>query len=75
MIESECNIALRGSFSKHVRVTQRYQMLSQEEQFKMCRHWRSAKNQAATEKLVTSQIRLAVRIASNFRGYGSQRPT
>lgn len=61
MIETERSIAARENFSKHVRAAQKYPMLSQEEKFELACRWRSAKDQAAADKLATSHIRLVVR--------------
>lgn len=70
MTDTQSGLAPELSFSKYVRTVQRHPMLSQEEELDLAHRWRSAKDEAAADRLVTAHIRLVVRIASSFRGYG-----
>jgi len=45
-------------------------MLSAEEELALARRWRDDKNIEAAHKLVTSHMRLVVKIALGYRGYG-----
>lgn len=45
-------------------------MLSPEEETKLARRWRKRKDRSAVNKLVTSHLRLVVKTAMGYRGYG-----
>ena len=45
-------------------------MLSAEEELALARAWRERQDPAAADKLVTSHLRLAAKIAIGYRGYG-----
>jgi len=45
-------------------------LLGAEEEIGLIRNWRQQRDPAAAEQLVTSHLRLVVRIAADFRGYG-----
>ena len=45
-------------------------MLEKEEELELGRAWRDKKDKAALDKLVSSHVRLSVKIASRFKGYG-----
>ena len=45
-------------------------MLEREQEAELARRWREEGDEAALHQIITSHIRLVVRIASKFRGYG-----
>lgn len=45
-------------------------MLAAEEEFRLARRWRDCRDINASDKLVTSHLRLVVKIAIGYRGYG-----
>jgi len=45
-------------------------MLEKEEELELGRAWRDSGDRAALDKLVSSHVRLSVKIASRFKGYG-----
>ena len=56
--------------SRYIQETRTYPMLAPEEEAKLAQRWRSKKDRAALDKLVTSHLRLVVKTAMGFRGYG-----
>ena len=45
-------------------------MLAAEEEFRLARRWRDCRDIKASDKLVRSHLRLVVKIATGYRGYG-----
>ncbi len=58
------------SLSRYIQATRIYPMLSPEEETKLARRWRRHKDRTAVDKLVTSHLRLVVKTAMGYRGYG-----
>ena len=54
----------------YLRSIRRYDMLSLEDEQSLARRWRDNKDSDAADKLVTSHLRLVVKIAMGYRGYG-----
>src|ERR1700737_3926297 len=48
----------------------RFSMLERDQEYMLAKRWRDHGDREAANKLVTSHLRLAVRIAMNYRGYG-----
>src|SRR5258708_7954997 len=48
----------------------RFPMLEREEEYMLAKRWREQGDRDAAHKLVTSHLRLATKIASDYRGYG-----
>src|SRR4030088_1958713 len=48
----------------------RFSMLERDQEYKLAKRWREHGDRDAANQLVTSHLRLAVRIAMNYRGYG-----
>lgn len=59
-----------SGLSKYIRDVRKFPMLSSDEELDLAHRWRDRQEDAAAHKLVTSHMRLVVRIASGFRGYG-----
>jgi RNA polymerase sigma-32 factor len=49
---------------------QRFPMLKREQEYLLAKHWREHQDLDAAHRLVTSHLRLVVKIASGYRGYG-----
>jgi RNA polymerase sigma-32 factor len=58
------------SLTRYIQETRAYPMLSPEEEIKLANLWRKRKDRRALDKLVTSHLRLVVKTAMGFRGYG-----
>jgi RNA polymerase sigma-32 factor len=58
------------SLSRYIQETRHYPMLAPEEEAKLAQRWRRRKDRTALDKLVTSHLRLVVKTAMGFRGYG-----
>lgn len=56
--------------SRYIQETRAYPMLAPEEEARLAQRWRSKKDRDALDKLVTSHLRLVVKTAMGFRGYG-----
>jgi RNA polymerase sigma-32 factor len=48
----------------------RFAMLERDQEYKLAKRWREHGDRDAANKLVTSHLRLAVKVAMNYRGYG-----
>jgi len=57
----------QSSYLKQIR---RPPLLEQEQEYRLARNWRTHGDVAAAHELVTSHLRLVVKMAMNFRGYG-----
>jgi RNA polymerase sigma-32 factor len=63
-------VGLDGDLSRYLQQVRRFPMLSAEEELELARLWRDRQDQAAAQKLVTSHLRLAAKMAMGYRGYG-----
>src|SRR5438132_14093263 len=48
----------------------RFAMLERDQEYNLAKRWREHGDRAAADQLVTSHLRLAVKIAMGYRGYG-----
>src|SRR4030081_4016701 len=48
----------------------RFAMLERDQEYSLAKRWREHGDRDAANQLVTSHLRLAVKIAMNYRGYG-----
>jgi RNA polymerase sigma-32 factor len=48
----------------------RFSMLEKEQEYTLAKRWREHRDRDAANKLITSHLRLAVKVAMNYRGYG-----
>ena len=58
------------NISRYIREIRTYPMLSAEEEQELCRRWRDRQDISAVQQLVGSHLRLIVKIARGYRGYG-----
>jgi RNA polymerase sigma-32 factor len=59
-----------GNLSQYLRQIRTYPMLSPEEELLLSRRWRENEDVEAAHRLVCSHLRLVVKIAMGYRGYG-----
>jgi RNA polymerase sigma-32 factor len=57
----------RATYLDNIR---RFSMLERDQEYKLAKRWREHGDRDAANQLVTSHLRLAVKIAMNYRGYG-----
>ncbi len=62
----------QNDISRYLREIQKYPILSHEEEIKLAKDWLENKNTAAAHRLVNAHLRLVVKIAMKYRGYGLQ---
>ena len=58
------------NLSRYLQKARGYPMLDADEEVILARRWREKKDQDAADRLVGSHLRLVVKIAMGFRGYG-----
>jgi RNA polymerase sigma-32 factor len=56
--------------ARYLHEVRKFPMLDPEEELRLAKRWRDHKDQRAADRLVTSHLRLVVKIAVGFRGYG-----
>ncbi len=61
---------LDPGLSRFRRDIQKFPILTEEEESRLARQWRQEGNIGASHKLVTSHLRLVVKIAAGYTGYG-----
>ncbi len=54
----------------YIRQAQKFPMLESDEEYLLAKKWVEEKNQDARKRLVESHLKLVVKIASGYRGYG-----
>jgi RNA polymerase sigma-32 factor len=64
------NRAAEANLAQYLRQVRAFPMLSPEEELMLCRRWREHEDMDAAHKLVCSHLRLVVKIAMGYRGYG-----
>jgi RNA polymerase sigma-32 factor len=64
------SFASHDNLSRYLKDVQLFPMLSAEEELDLARRWRDRQDRKAADKLVTSHLRLVVKIAMGYRGYG-----
>ena len=58
------------TLQQYMSAIQKYETLSFDEEQALARRWRDQKDRRAAHKLVNSHLRLVVKVALSFRGYG-----
>ena len=59
-----------GGLTRYLEEIRRFPMLEPQEEFMLAKSWREHGDRDAAHKLVTSHLRLVVKIAVGYRGYG-----
>jgi RNA polymerase sigma-32 factor len=62
--------AIRRSGSSYLTDIRRFSMLEKENEYNLAKRWREQGDRKAADQIVTSHLRLAAKIAMNYRGYG-----
>ncbi len=62
--------APEASLTQYLQEIRKHPMLSAEKEGELARRWRDNQDAEAARQLVTSHLRLAAKIAMNYRGYG-----
>jgi RNA polymerase sigma-32 factor len=62
--------AIRRSGSSYLTDIRRFSMLEKEVEYNLAKRWREQGDRRAADQIVTSHLRLAAKIAMNYRGYG-----
>lgn len=60
----------QGGLRGYLQQVRRFPMLSAEEEFMLAKRWQEHGDVSAAHRLVTSHLRLVIKIASGFKGYG-----
>src|SRR5215469_15517592 len=63
-------VATEDKLSRYLQQVRAFPMLTVEEEVALSKRWRDHKEVEAAHKLVTSHLRLVVKIALGYRGYG-----
>ena len=56
--------------ASYLDVVRRFSMLERDQEYMLAKRWREHGDRDAANQLVTSHLRLAVKVAMNYRGYG-----
>ncbi len=64
------NVAADGDLTEYMQKIRKFPMLQQEEELALGRQWRDRQDLVAADRLITSHLRLAAKIAMGYRGYG-----
>ena len=70
MTSAVINLAPEGNLSRYLQEIRKFPMLSPEHELALAKRWRDHEDMDAAHKLVTSHLRLVVKIAMGYRGYG-----
>jgi len=70
MSSNPARFASADDLTRYLEETKRFPMLSVEEEQRLARLWRDEGDRAAAEQLAGSHLRLVVKIARGFSGYG-----
>ncbi len=63
-------LGMEGSLSRYITEIRRFPVLEPQEEYMLAQRFREHKDPQAAHKLVTSHLRLVVKIAMGYRGYG-----
>ena len=67
---SSVDLSPDNNLSRYLQRARNYPMLEASEEVSLAGQWRDDQNAVALERLVTSHLRLVVKIAMGYRGYG-----
>ncbi len=59
-----------GSIERYISEVQKFPMLDEAEEFMLAKRWQAHQDMSAAHRMVTSHLRLVVKMAQGFRGYG-----
>jgi len=64
------SIDVEGGLSSYLTQIKKFPMLSAEEEYMLAKSWKDRSDLKSAQKLITSHLRLVVKIAMGYRGYG-----
>ncbi len=67
---ADWNVTAGSGLTSYLCQIRRFPMLEPHEAYMLAKNWREHGNYEAAHKLVTSHLRLVVKIARGYRGYG-----
>ncbi len=70
MATAVATLTPEGSLTRYLQQIRKFPVLSAEEELRLAQSWRDKADTRAAHKLVTSHLRLVVKIAMGYRGYG-----
>ena len=62
----------QNDISRYLREIQKFPILTHENEIKLANEWRNSKSSSAAHQLINSHLRLVVKLAMKYRGYGLQ---
>jgi RNA polymerase sigma-32 factor len=62
--------AAKNPGSDYLADIRRFSLLEREQEYRLAKRWREHGDREAADQIVTSHLRLAAKIAKNYRGYG-----
>jgi RNA polymerase sigma-32 factor len=68
--EGSAKLAFDSGLRRYVEEIRRYPLLDQDDELRLAQRWRQEGDRNAVERLVTSHLRLVVKLAVGYRGYG-----
>ena len=72
-IRKSFNISVdQNDISRYLREIQKFPILTHENEIKLANEWRNSKSSSAAHQLINSHLRLVVKLAMKYRGYGLQ---
>jgi len=63
-------VTAEGGLTRYLEEIRRFPMLGRQEEYMLAKRWREDGDRDAARRLVTSHLRLVVKIAKSYRGYG-----
>jgi RNA polymerase sigma-32 factor len=63
-------LAFDSGLKRYIEKVRRFPLLEQQEELHLARRWQNHGDRDALQRLVTSHLRLVVKIAARYRGYG-----
>ena len=64
------SVDLEGGMSHYLGQIKKFPMLSAQEEYMLAKSWKDRQDFKSAQKLITSHLRLAAKIAMTYRGYG-----
>ena len=68
--QHQSTVVRPGRSKRYFSDIRRFAMLERSREFELAKRWREFSDRAAADELITSHLRLAVKVAMGYRGYG-----
>lgn len=69
-VRNSTSLPWNRHLARYLHEVRKFPLLNSDEELRLAKRWRDHKDQRAADRLVTSHLRLVVKIAAGFRGYG-----